>query len=49
MPKELILNIYSGYKEQLDFTSEPAVATTQPAVDDVAQEGETAAVEGGAM
>jgi hypothetical protein len=49
MPKELILNIYSGYKEQLDFTKEPAVASTQPAVDDVAQEGETAAVEGGAV
>jgi len=49
MPKELILNIYSGYKDQLDFTKEPAVASTQPAVDDVAQEGETAAVEGGAV
>jgi hypothetical protein len=49
MPKELILNIYSGYAEQLDYVKEPAVATTQPAIDDIAQEGETAAVEGGAV
>ena len=25
MPKELIINIYSGYKEALDFVTEPAV------------------------
>jgi hypothetical protein len=45
----LIKQVANGYKEQLDFTKEPAVASTQPAVDDVAQEGETAAVEGGAV
>jgi hypothetical protein len=53
MPKDLILNIYSGYREQLDFVKEPATASTQPAVDDVPQEAEQAAqggaVEGGAV
>ena len=48
MPKDLILNIYSGYREQLDFVKEPATASTQPAVDDVPQEAEQAA-EGGAV
>ena len=48
MPKDLILNIYSGYKEQLDFVKEPATASTQPAVDDVPQDAEVNA-EGGAV
>jgi len=48
MPKDLILNIYSGYKEQTDFVKEPAVASTQPAVDDVPQDAEVSA-EGGAV
>ena len=48
MPKDLILNIYSGYKEQLDFIKEPATASTQPAVDDVPQDAEVSA-EGGAV
>ena len=48
MPKDLILNIYSGYKEQTDFVSEPATGTTQPAVDDVPQDAEVSA-EGGAV
>ena len=48
MPKDLILNIYSGYREQLDFVKEPATASTQPAVEDVPQEAEQAA-EGGAV
>ena len=48
MPKDLILNIYSGYKEQLDFVKEPATASTQPAVDDVPQDAEVSA-EGGAV
>tara|TARA_B100000676_G_C17959003_1_gene776439 strand:+ start:256 stop:774 length:519 start_codon:yes stop_codon:yes gene_type:complete len=48
MPKDLILNIYSGYREQLDFVKEPATASTQPAVDDVPQEAEQQA-EGGAV
>ena len=48
MPKDLILNIYSGYKEQLDFVKEPATASTQPAVDDVTQDAEVNA-EGGAV
>ena len=43
MPKDLILNIYSGYKEQLDFIKEPATASTQPAVDDVPQDAEVSA------
>ena len=48
MPKDLILNIYSGYREQLDFVKEPATASTQPAVDDVPQDAEVSA-EGGAV
>ena len=48
MPKDLILNIYSGYKEQLDFVKEPATASTQPAVDVVPQDAEVNA-EGGAV
>ena len=48
MPKDLILNIYSGYKEQLDFIKEPATASSQPAVDDVPQDAEVSA-EGGAV
>lgn len=48
MPKDLILNIYSGYREQLEFLREPAVASTEPAVDDVPQDSEVAA-EGGAV
>ena len=48
IPKDLILNIYSGYKEQLDFIKEPATASTQPAVDDVPQDAEVSA-EGGAV
>ena len=48
MPKDLILNIYSGYREQLDFVKEPATASTQPAVDDVPQDAEVNA-EGGAV
>ena len=48
MPKDLILIIYSGYKEQLDFIKEPATASTQPAVDDVPQDAEVSA-EGGAV
>ena len=48
MPKDLILNIYSGYKEQLDFIKEPATTSTQPAVDDVPQDAEVSA-EGGAV
>ena len=48
MPKDLILNIYSRYKEQLDFIKEPATASTQPAVDDVPQDAEVSA-EGGAV
>jgi len=43
MPKDLIINIYSGYAEQLDFTKEPATASTQPAVDNVPQEAEASA------
>ena len=43
MPKDLIVNIYSGYAEQLDFTKEPETASTQPAVDNVPQEAEASA------
>ena len=43
MPKRFNLNIYSGYAEQLDFTKEPATASTQPAVDNVPQEAEASA------
>ncbi len=43
MPKDLIVNIYSGYAEQLNFTKEPATASTQPAVDNVPQEAEASA------
>ena len=44
MPKELILNIYSGYKEQLDIVTEPAEMGVETAVDQVPQAGEEAAV-----
>jgi hypothetical protein len=44
MPKDLILNIYSGYKEQLDSYAEPADMGVETAVDQVAQPGEEAAM-----
>ena len=45
MPKELILNIYSGYKEQLDFVAEPAEMGVETAVDQaMPQPGEEAAM-----
>ena len=49
MPKDLILNIYSGYKEQLDFVAEPAEmgAETAPVAPEVPQpaDAEAAAAE----
>ena len=44
MPKDLILNIYSGYREQLDIVSEPAEMGPETAVDQVPQAGEEAAM-----
>jgi len=44
MPKELILNIYSGYREQLDIVAEPAEMGAESAVDQVPQAGEEAAM-----
>lgn len=40
MPKELILNIYSGYAEQMNYLKEPAVAETPPTGDAAPQEAE---------
>lgn len=42
MPKELIINIYSGYKEALDFVTDPAV-DAGTAVDGEVQPGEEVA------
>mgnify|MGYP000852051129 CR=1 FL=1 len=47
MPKELILNIYSGYAEQLDYLKEPAVAETNPGGDAAAPQEADVAAEGG--
>ena len=44
MPKDLILNIYRGYWEQLDIVSEPAEMGPETAVDQVPQAGEEAAM-----
>jgi hypothetical protein len=46
MPKELILNIFSGYREQLDIVAEPAEMGAETAADQapMAQPGEEAAM-----
>ena len=46
MPKDLILNIYSGYREQLDFVAEPAEMGAETAIDAVPQAGEELAQAG---
>ena len=47
MPKELIINIYSGYREQLDMVSEPATDVA-PAVDQEMQPADEVMAEPGA-
>ena len=47
MPKELIINIYSGYREQLDITTEPATDVA-PAVDQEMQPADEVVAEPGA-
>ena len=46
MPKDLILNIYCGYREQLDFFAEPAEMGAESAIDAVPQAGEELAQAG---